>query len=1024
MKKYIVLTMMLVLSVVAGAESITRQQAEQLARQFITKQGMYGALSQAEPHQARARALLKGSSQDGCYYVFNIGTNEGFVIVSGDDRTSAVLGYSDKGSFDMDRLPSNVAAWLEGYADQIRYLRKKASAEPTAPVSVRSDAPLMTMTRAPWAVKKEPRPAISPMITSKWDQFSPFNDLCPVVDGQHCVTGCIATALAQIMYYHKWPQAATTEIPGYTVKGKSVSYPGLPATTFNWAAMTDNPATGTPAGDAVAKLMQYCAFGCQADFGIGNTSIYNNEPENALKNYFHYGAGVKYVERQTYSNENWESLIYTELEANRPVLYTGQSYVAELDGNVGHAFVVHGYDGNGYYAVNWGWGQSVDQDGYYLLDAMDPANLGAGGGAGGYNYDQTAIIGISKDDVETYQVTDEQVVLTINYINIDSAKEYELTANGRYEATINIQFINKLSNTYDFDFDFKVYKDGVYQDLLFNGLYYINGLPPMYYFPYPDDMTLYLPYWGGNTTLFMTPGKWKMVPVSRLSGDGEFLDDIGSDKLYLTAVVSADKKLKLYVGDPEGTEPDPQPDPDPDPEVTQEQLDQLSTAVTSASAQLATLTDLAADKKKALDGYQSATKTINDDIKPVIASLKELDDKLQKDEYLTADQKKEFEDRRQKLWQSLSGISESVVTLDAILSTDQKTVSGVEADITGISEALKTLAAAIPTITKKEDLEKAQIQYNNCIAAITADDAKLKAIDTATLEATLKTLSVSDIATNTKTLGADIDKAISTAKESAQQQEEQEKLAKAKDRLQKAVDNLIAQVKTHQLAYDDALSHVIELEKQLEAINTATESLAAKIAEIEALIEANRPEARTRNLSDEDYQKAVGLLEIFKEELAVAVENRDILTQQLGLLKDYAADVEKILDVEKQQLATAEAMVSENVDEVNAMAESLEDFAPQAEKLFTEEVDALVEAIGIVASNVVIANDHLTYYDGKSDEFRTLVEETVASIGTLTIDENEVEGRYDMQGRKVDSGQKGVQILRLKNGQTRKVYVR
>ena len=1002
---------MLVLSVVAGAESITRQQAEQLARQFITKQGMYGALSQAEPHQARARALLKGSSQDGCYYVFNIGTNEGFVIVSGDDRTPAVLGYSDKGSFDMDRLPSNVAAWLEGYADQIRYLRKKASAEPTAPVSVRSDAPLMKMTRAPWAVKKEPRPAISPMITSKWDQFSPFNDLCPVVDGQHCVTGCIATALAQIMYYHKWPQAATTEIPGYTVKGKSVSYPGLPATTFNWAAMTDNPASGTPAGDAVAVLMQYCSYGCKADFGIDNTSIYNNEPENALKNYFHYGAGVKYVERQTYSNENWENLIYTELEANRPVLYTGQSYVAELDRNVGHAFVVHGYDGNGYYAVNWGWGQSVDQDGYYLLDAMDPADLGIGGGAGGYNSGQTAIIGISKDDVETYQVTDEQVVLTTTAITLIN-DEYVLSG-GYYAVIFNCEFVNFLSNTYEFDLNFKLYKDNEYQGFLLNAGDLRNTLPPMYYI---NQINLYLPAW--------LPGKYKLVPVSRKLGEGEYNENIGSDKLYLTAVVSADKKLKLYVGDPEGTEPDPQPDPDPDPEVTQEQLDQLSTAVTSASAQLATLTDLAADKKKALDGYQSATKTINDDIKPVIASLKELDDKLQKDEYLTADQKKDFEDRRQKLWQSLSGISESVVTLDAGLSEDQKTVSEVEADITRISEALKTLAAAIPTITKKEDLEKAQIQYNNCIAAITADDAKLKAIDTATLEATLKTLSVSDIATDTKTLGADIDKAISTAKESAQQQEEQKKLAKAKDRLQKAVDNLIAQVKTHQLAYDDALSHVIELEKQLEAINTATESLAAKIAEIEALIEANRPEARTRNLGDEDYQKAVGLLEIFKEELAVAVENRDVLTQQLGLLKDYAADVEKILNVEKQQLATAEAMVSENVDEVNAMAESLEDFAPQAEKVFTEKVDALVEAIGVVANNVVIANDHLTNYDGKSDEFRTLVEETVASIGTLTIDENEVEGRYDMQGRKVDSGQKGVQILRLKNGQTRKVYVR
>ena len=107
------------------------------------------------------------------------------------------------------------------------------------------------------------------------------------------------------------------------------------------------------------------------------------------------------------------------------------------------------------------------------------------------------------------------------------------------------------------------------------------------------------------------------------------------------------------------------------------------------------------------------------------------------------------------------------------------------------------------------------------------------------------------------------------------------------------------------------------------------------------------------------------------------------------------------------------------------MAESLEDFAPQAEKTFTEEINALVEAIGIVANNMVIANDHLAYYDEKSDEFRTLVEETVAAgIGAVKIDENEVEGRYDMQGRQVDSHQKGVQIIRLKNGQTRKIYVK
>ena len=465
MKKYILLTIMLVLSVVVNAESISKEKAEQLARGFLTERGMYGvgALQRAVPQQARARAQLKGSLQDACYYVFNIGQNQGFVIVSGDDRAPAVLGYSDKGAFDMDHLPSNVAAWLEGYADQIRYLRQHApAAEQTAPAAARSAAPKMTMARDPWAVSKGAKTTIPTMITTKWDQWSPFNDLCPTIGTEKCVPGCIATALAQIMYYHKWPQSATAAIPKYTATDSGKSYPGLPATTFNWAAMNDNPGVGTPAGAAVALLIQYCAYGCKADFGLGDTPIYNNEPENALKNYFHYGAGVKYVERQTYSNEDWENLIYTELEAKRPVLYSGQS-----NKGGGHAFVVHGYD-NGFYAVNWGWGQSVDQDGYYLLDAMDPADLGIGGGSGGYNSGQTAIIGISKDDVETYQVVDDKVVLTTNSITLIN-DEYVLKG-GYYDVSFDCEFVNFLSNTYQFDINFKVYRDGVYQDFLLRRL--------------------------------------------------------------------------------------------------------------------------------------------------------------------------------------------------------------------------------------------------------------------------------------------------------------------------------------------------------------------------------------------------------------------------------------------------------------------------------------------------------------------------------------------------------------------------
>lgn len=1024
MKKYILLTIMLVLSVVVNAESISKEKAEQLARGFLTERGMYGvgALQRAVPQQARARAQLKGSLQDACYYVFNIGQNQGFVIVSGDDRAPAVLGYSDKGAFDMDHLPSNVAAWLEGYADQIRYLRQHApAAEQTAPAAARSAAPKMTMARAPWAVPKGAKTTIPTMITTKWDQWSPFNDLCPTIGTEKCVPGCIATALAQIMYYHKWPQSATAAIPKYTATNSGKSYPGLPATTFNWAAMNDNPGVGTPAGAAVALLIQYCAYGCKADFGLGDTPIYNNEPENALKNYFHYGAGVKYVERQTYSNEDWEKLIYTELEAKRPVLYSGQS-----NKGGGHAFVVHGYD-NGFYAVNWGWGQSVDQDGYYLLDAMDPADLGIGGGSGGYNLDQTAIVGISKDDVETYQVVDDKVVLTTNYIVVDNTKEYYPISYydfDYYEVTFNCQFVNKLSNTYSFDWDFKLYKDGVYQGLVFDEYVSPMALPPSYFFPYPDDMTLDL--------FGLTPGKWKLVPVSRKSGESEYYENINSDKYYLTAVVSADKKLKLYVGEPEGTEPDPQ-EPDPqEPEVTQEQLDQLVALVNEASTQLTTLYDFADAKHKSVTGCQSTIKTLSEDMTPIVTQLNTIMETLQKDEFLTGEEKTAFNNRRNQLVLRLNAISDVLLALvNKDIPEALQTVSSVNDDIIKINGTLSEQASLITTITKKEDLEKTQKLIENCIAVIVMDTKKLEAIDTDAMETTLKELStLEDIVKDTKTLSNDIDKAIADAKESASQKEEQQKLAKAMERFNNAFGSLKTQIQNHQAAYDKKLDSLKGLIEQMDALNTTIETVETKIAELEKLIEENRPAAKSRAMSAEDYEGALVTLAELKGYLDEFKDDRDLISGQITTLQKYAADVEKVLNAEKTEFEKASDWSAQEVlrssEEVNAWAQSLVDFATNSGELFAEEIDILDKAIDIVSLNVNNANEYAANFINTVDLVQSLVDEAIAAAGisTLKIDESEILGRYDLQGRQVDSHEKGVQIIRLKNGQTRKIYVK
>ena len=187
-----------------------------------------------------------------CYYVFNNGDDGGFVIVSGDDRTATILGYSDIGHFDASTIPTNMSEWLQEYARQIAYLDSIGT---TSTVPKSRKAPTMH--------------AITPMLTSHWTQDEPFNNLLPVIGSYRAPVGCGATALAQVMNYYKWPKASTTSIPYYAISGWG-SKGALSATTFNWSLIKDNysrtDVSDTNSRAEVAKLVQYCGYSIRTQY--------------------------------------------------------------------------------------------------------------------------------------------------------------------------------------------------------------------------------------------------------------------------------------------------------------------------------------------------------------------------------------------------------------------------------------------------------------------------------------------------------------------------------------------------------------------------------------------------------------------------------------------------------------------------------------------------------------------------------------------------------------------------------------
>lgn len=514
-KKFILIFALAVLSwPVLHAHQLSAVDARSIASRFM-KENRMGEVAAAQPAKALRHNAV--TPQSCAYYVFNAQQNRGFVIVSGDDRTEPVLGYSDSGNFDPDNVPENMQAWLDQYVEEIAML----------------DEGVVTADRSSSniGIKAHPTDVIQPLLSSQWAQGAPFYLQCPTYNGNYCVTGCVATAMAQIMYYHQWPSSTSQTIPGYTQSSNSMAgttYPALTSTTFNWGAMknyysSSETSTSVTANAAVARLMRYCGQAVQMEYGVSSSNALRNS--DVFVEYFRYSTKAQLLCRVDYSYSQWENFIIAELRSQRPVMYSGQKQAS------GHAFVCDGYDGNGYFHFNWGWRGS--EDGYFLLTALNPKGGGIGSAVGnnGYMLGNSIIIGLEPNTVATSErnstvrcwgIRVENSTNSATYTRSDSSEPFLIHVSSRLFNE------NVLSRTYELSW-------GVYNSTGFDRLqYYNNGTS---FSLGPEEYTDAAP----RTLLFgkdFDSGTYYLRPICRESGGSAWLPCRMSGLNYIKAVIN------------------------------------------------------------------------------------------------------------------------------------------------------------------------------------------------------------------------------------------------------------------------------------------------------------------------------------------------------------------------------------------------------------------------------------------------------------------------------------------------------
>lgn len=514
MKQVLTTVMACLLSLWTYAGPISEQQALDKARSFLSSGGSSrrGMPRSATSLRLAAIRHYKASEQlmVPSLYVFNVGDNGGFVMVSGDDRTLPVLGYADQGSFTEKGMPDNLRVWLEGYEKQLAYLQEKA---------IPADAGMIA--KAP----RKAKAAVSPLLTSTWGQGYPYHNSCPEYNGMRCVTGCVATAMAQLMYYYKWPNLVPNPIPGYVTANHGQEIPTIPLGTIDWYNMLPSY-SGLNATEAqqkaVADLMFRCGASVEMMYDPESSGAYDLDVPKALVDYFRYDKSIQHLSRSSFSKDEWEQLLDNELDNSHPVLYFGDT------SDSGHAFVIDGRDQRGYYHVNWGW--NGNSDGYFLLSILNPYNNEEIGSSSSYDGFSLGQIMLTNVKPESYADTRDDILLTTSI----SAGQTSFT-----RSSVNDDFTGV-------PIEMIVRSGGVVGMMDLGIGVFDNAGNAVEYIPV-DSWEFTTPFDGVKSTESvdfgsgLSDGSYVIVGVSRNYGHTVWHKNYGSNTQYLTAVVRGNK---------------------------------------------------------------------------------------------------------------------------------------------------------------------------------------------------------------------------------------------------------------------------------------------------------------------------------------------------------------------------------------------------------------------------------------------------------------------------------------------------
>lgn len=357
----VIITIICILSTATvKAGQITPQQAAMRAETFLRKMPANIRPSIFRRGLSKSQVCLSLAEARQHLYIYNI-AGGGFVIAPASDASFPVLGYVSAGEYQKANLPAGMNTWLDNYEKTLSQLPETSIFAETAEAERRT---------------------VAPLLKSRWGQGDPYNRLCPEVEGGKCITGCVATAIAQILYYYGQPASSKSIYP-YRTNTLKLQMGSLPASDFDWDAMTDEyDSSSTDAScDAVAKLMLYCGCAFTMDYTPSGSGADITPVCDGVPYYFGYDVNMKLIDRKNYTDEMWEEIIYEQVDAGIPILYSGRN------DETGHAFVCDGYD-SGLFHINWGWSGYCDS--WFRLSVLNPHSKTEG--SDGYSNSQLAII--------------------------------------------------------------------------------------------------------------------------------------------------------------------------------------------------------------------------------------------------------------------------------------------------------------------------------------------------------------------------------------------------------------------------------------------------------------------------------------------------------------------------------------------------------------------------------------------------------------------------------------------------------